>query len=478
MLAEPEHGDDSDRELNRRPTPPAARQLVLGLLVVLAALIGGTALGGSSAGPAGGSGAGRTVAPTGLQLATDLVGLEQRDAKVVMFRARTPSDTYWQVGQVTVWDGDGWGPDAATLAALSSSTPPPAATVGPTITAGTSQAEVTMAGLVTRLLPAPPDTRSVQPRGAGTVTAVGVVAPQPSRPGTRYQTTSAQAPTGTALVPIAAGDPVAGLPPATRTQDTAVPIDAVGLADRARRITAGATSPLQQAEDLVDYFHSGQFHYQVAAPPPAAAGGIDPVLTFLDTTRTGNCQTFATAYALLARSLGLPTRVAIGFTGGTRAADGSTVVRGGDAHAWPQVHLGSAGWVSFEPTPQLPGNQLAPPDVIAATPATTAPTTTAAPTTTRPATGATPPSTSPGTAASTTTTPAPATTGVSAPATTVAGVPVGSSSSSGGWPWWAWAATAVAVLGLGAALGRIAVAARRRRRTGRGDRPGSGGGGL
>ena len=469
VLGEPEAG----AQPGRGPTRRVVRRLLLGLLVFEAALVGGTALGGRSAGSAGGSGAGGAVSPTGLQLATDLVGLEQRDAKVVMFRARTPSDTYWQVGQVTVWNGDGWGPDTATLAALSSSTAPPAGPGGgPANPPGSSQAQVTMAGLVTRLLPAPPDTRSIQPRGAGTVTTVGVVAPRPTRPGVQYQTTSAQAPTGAARIEAAAGDPTIGLDPATRAQDTRVPVDASVLRARAQQIAAGATSPLEQAEDLVDYFHSGRFHYQVAAPPVPVGGG-DAVLAFLDRTRTGNCETFATAFALLARSLGLPTRVAIGFTGGTRAPDGSTVVRGGDAHAWPQVHLGSAGWVSFEPTPQLPGNQLAPPDVIAATPATTpvtaATTTTAAPTTTRPGSGVAPPSSRPDgsvpTTAAPTTTGAPASTQATVPATTGAGAPIGRSTGSGGWPWWLVAMAVAFVLGLGVVLWRLTLATRGRHRT-------------
>ncbi len=466
-LGEPEVGV----EWGRRPTRRATRRLLVGLLVAEAAILGGAALGGRSAGSAGGSGAGGTVSPTGLQLATDLVGLEQRDAKVVMFRARTPSDSYWQVGQVTVWNGEGWGPDAATLEALGSSTAPPLGAPGrAALSAGSSQSQVTMAGLVTRLLPVPPDTRSIQPRRAGTVTTVGVIAPRPTRAGVQYQTTSAQAPTGAARIEAAAGDPTIGLDSATRTQDTSVPIDASVLRGRAQQIAAGATSPLEQAEDLVDYFHSGRFQYQVAAPPPVPAGSGDPVLAFLDSTRTGNCETFATAFALLARSLGLPTRVAIGFTGGTRAPDGSTVVRGGDAHAWPQVHLGSAGWVSFEPTPQLPGNQLAPPDVIAATPATTpataATTTTAAPTTTRPAPGVAPPSSAPTGAA--TTTAAPTTTSASTettgPATTVAGAPIGRSTGPGGWSGWLVALAVVVVSGLGVVLWRLAAIRRRRHR--------------
>lgn len=53
----------------------------------------------------------------------------------------------------------------------------------------------------------------------------------------------------------------------------------------------------------------------------------------------------------MARSLGIPSRVAIGFTPGELADDGLFHVTGRQAHAWPEVFLAGAGWVSFEPTP-------------------------------------------------------------------------------------------------------------------------------
>ena len=65
---------------------------------------------------------------------------------------------------------------------------------------------------------------------------------------------------------------------------------------------------------------------------------------------------------MLARASGLATRVAVGFTPG-RSEHGVTVVRGSDAHAWPEVLIGGT-WVSFEPTPQLPSGELSPPGVL------------------------------------------------------------------------------------------------------------------
>jgi D-tyrosyl-tRNA(Tyr) deacylase len=67
-------------------------------------------------------------------------------------------------------------------------------------------------------------------------------------------------------------------------------------------------------------------------------------------TKAGYCQHFAGAMALMLRLLGVPARVAVGFTSGTRR-DGAWVVTDHDAHAWVEVWFAGEGWVPFDPTP-------------------------------------------------------------------------------------------------------------------------------
>lgn len=121
------------------------------------------------------------------------------------------------------------------------------------------------------------------------------------------------------------------------------------VAAAARRATLGRTTPYQQALALQDWFRD-EFTYETDVDYRSDA---DPVAAFLD-RREGFCQQFASAYALMARSLGLPARVAVGFTQGDAVdgTDGSTtyVVRGRHAHTWPEVHFDGVGWVPFEPT--------------------------------------------------------------------------------------------------------------------------------
>jgi len=82
------------------------------------------------------------------------------------------------------------------------------------------------------------------------------------------------------------------------------------------------------------------------------------ILNFLRVKR-GYCEQFAGAYAAMARSLGIPARVAVGFTPGELRSDGKYHVYGRNAHAWPEVWFDNIGWISFEPTPGRgePGTQ-------------------------------------------------------------------------------------------------------------------------
>src|SRR5690606_14327556 len=78
----------------------------------------------------------------------------------------------------------------------------------------------------------------------------------------------------------------------------------------------------------------------------------DALVDFLD-SRRGYCEQFAGTFAAMARTLGIPARVAVGFTPGDPdpAVADTFVVRGRHAHAWPEVWFPQVGWVPFEPTP-------------------------------------------------------------------------------------------------------------------------------
>jgi len=124
----------------------------------------------------------------------------------------------------------------------------------------------------------------------------------------------------------------------------------------ARRITSGASSEYEMALKMESWFTTpGRFTYSLTPNLPKGPAGL---LDFLSKTgRVGFCQQFAYSMALLARTLGIPSRVVIGYTAGARQRNGTWKVTTSDAHAWPELYFPNAGWLRFEPTPGGPGGQ-------------------------------------------------------------------------------------------------------------------------
>ena len=127
------------------------------------------------------------------------------------------------------------------------------------------------------------------------------------------------------------------------------------VADLATQLTAGASTPYERAVKLQDWFTAaGNFTYSLDTPPPQRGGALRD---FLFRSRTGYCEQFASSMALLARLVGIPARVGMGYTAGTQLPDGEWTVRTKDAHAWPELYFSGVGWLRFEPTPGGDGGQ-------------------------------------------------------------------------------------------------------------------------
>lgn len=120
------------------------------------------------------------------------------------------------------------------------------------------------------------------------------------------------------------------------------------LTKLARQIVKGARTPYQEALKLQSYFTSGAFTYNVNVSLPDSTAGLQ---TFLFQTKSGFCQQFAFAMAALARLVGIPSRIAIGYTAGSRIKKNTWKVTTADAHAWPELYFTGVGWLRFEPTP-------------------------------------------------------------------------------------------------------------------------------
>lgn len=323
----------------------------------------------------GGDGDRVTLSPL-VDLRSRLV--EQSDVEV--FQVRTSAPSYWRLTALDRFDGTLWS-SSGTYVDVDRSLPS-----GPEPTAGQARvaqsfriAALEQLWLPAAFEPAIVDSPDADVEWAADSSTLVVGGDRQTSDGLAYDVLS--------IVPRLSaedlGSGTSGLDREFLARFTRLPATIRPVADRwATRATAGAADPYAQAVALQDWFRT-RFTYSLDVAP---GHDSDTLTAFLDPAgpRAGYCEQFAGSYAALARALGLPARVAVGFTPGDERPDdpGTFVVRGRHAHAWPEVYFSGVGWVAFEPTPGrgAPGAeaytgvaaQQAPPE-DRLTPATTVP---------------------------------------------------------------------------------------------------------
>lgn len=124
----------------------------------------------------------------------------------------------------------------------------------------------------------------------------------------------------------------------------------------AERATAGDSTEYQKAVDLQNYFRANGFSYSLKTPLEQGydGDGLKVIAKFLQ-KKSGYCVHFASAMAIMARSLGIPARVAVGYLPGTNTGvDGNGAliytVTSSELHSWPELYFAGIGWLAFEPT--------------------------------------------------------------------------------------------------------------------------------
>lgn len=271
--------------------------------------------------------------------------------EVLRYTSSDGKPAYLRLVTLEEFDGAAWAADP----------PTPSVPLWRPTSADDPSLEIAVGSLANRYLPVPDGAVSVELPGAsewGWDTRTGdAVSSGPVASGLRYRvTTDGESPDPQVLASATSDSP--------RVSATAraVPVRLPGeVADLAAEVTGGAGSNFERAVALQEWFTGGGgFRYSLVVPDPA---GRDPLLAFL-TDRVGFCQQYATAMAAMARTLGIPARVVVGFTGGTQGEDGVYTVTGADAHVWPELWFDGVGWVRFEPTPAASA-AVAAPEVIA-----------------------------------------------------------------------------------------------------------------
>jgi len=145
--------------------------------------------------------------------------------------------------------------------------------------------------------------------------------------------------------------------PFTEVNVPAGSVDAASsIRTTAQEITAGLTTDYDKVKALQDYLRSsGGFQYSEIAPvrDDYDGTGLDVVAEFLD-KKSGYCVHFSSAMAVMARTLGIPSRIAVGYTPGERgrfeAEKPVYTVMSDNLHAWTEIWFNGAGWVRFDPT--------------------------------------------------------------------------------------------------------------------------------
>jgi transglutaminase-like putative cysteine protease len=121
------------------------------------------------------------------------------------------------------------------------------------------------------------------------------------------------------------------------------------IAALAKKITANAPTMYDKTVALEKYLREN-YAYDVRVQRPQKEDGVAWFL-FDNPNKSGYCNYFASAMAVMARSLGIPARVVAGYTNGTLDAKSNQhVIRGKDAHAWTQIYFAGYGWINFEPS--------------------------------------------------------------------------------------------------------------------------------
>ncbi len=328
--------------------------LVLGAVAVVAGSLIGPRLPGAGAAPVVNLHHDNQTQPSPRITVNPLVDIRDRlvrQSNVEVLTVASARPAYWRLTSLDSFDGNVWSSSDA-YQSVAGRDLPAVPTSAPTNSVVQS---FHISNLASAWLPA-----AYQPiqltGGKGTSynsTSGSIIGASATSDGLSYQVTSS-VPQLTPAVLAAQGGGSPGFDPGRfLTLPANVP---TVIANLARAAVAGQTTAYSKALALQRFLRNGSFKYSTEVPP----GHSDSALvSFLTQTRTGYCEQFAGAYAVMARLVGLSSRVAVGFTPGSLEADGLYHVLGSNAHAWPEVHLGSAGWVSFEPTPGRgqPGTQ-------------------------------------------------------------------------------------------------------------------------
>ncbi|WP_186777145.1 transglutaminase family protein [Streptomyces salinarius] len=346
-------GADQGRALAPVRTGRRIGAFALGIALVvplaLPAMDGGL-LDSARGGVGSGTGGGGTISAVNplVSLRDSLNVNEDREVLTLRTDSESLSDLYLRIVSLDDFDGTTWKPSKRHITAVPDGTFPTPAGLGPDIRRTEIRTLISAADdFAQDWLPMPYPPSGVRVAGNWRYEPVGMTLVGDHGQNTRGLTYEVRS---LSLQPTA--QQLAAAPQASaalRREYTELPDSLPEVVSRtAREVTAGAANPYEQAVKLQEYFAvNGGFEYDTQVD---IGSGSEAIARFLK-EKEGFCVHFSFAMAAMARSLGIPARVAVGFAPGSPQADGSVSVGLRDAHAWPEVYFEGVGWTRFEPTP-------------------------------------------------------------------------------------------------------------------------------
>jgi transglutaminase-like putative cysteine protease len=340
-----------------RARTPALTGRLVGVMALGAALVvpavlpawNGGLLSGTGSGAGTGTGGGGTISAVNplVSLQDDLN--QPLDREALRYRTNAPStqDLYLRIMALDKFDGTSWRFSQRNVEDVPDELPDPPG-LNPDVSTSEIRTSISAAGWYRQnYLPMPYPAGKVKIDGHWRFEPVGrtlVGDRGQSTQGAQYTVSSLQVnPTREQL----ATAPEA--PAALRHEYTDVPRNLPSVVkETALKVTAGATNNYEKAVKLQDWFAlDGGFTYDTNVD---SGTGITAITRFLQ-DKQGFCVHFSFTMAAMARTLGIPARVAVGFTPGTAQGNGVMSVGLRDAHAWPELYFQGVGWTRFEPTP-------------------------------------------------------------------------------------------------------------------------------
>lgn len=285
-------------------------------------------------------------------VATDRLDMTARPrlTEEVVMTVRSQVASFWRTETFDVWNGSNWTRSDGSAALLSGGEVVPSPEDLAATRGRESEQEFRIeTGYATAVPTAPSAVRVDSPVELAQRTDGTLSSPiEPMGNGTVYTVTSRQTPATPEALAAASDD----VPDEVRERYASPPLATDRVIELTNRITADASNDYERIQAIEGWLDRNT-EYSLDAP--LSPQGVDVVDHFLFDSQLGWCEQIASSLVVMARLSGVPARLAVGFTPGEwDAVSGRFVVRERDAHAWAEVWFPEFGWVSFDPTANVP----------------------------------------------------------------------------------------------------------------------------